>query len=202
MLFNLLIYALACKPVPTQTNFNLSEYTRASWYVHYRQGTAYLPSLNNYCVVATYDMERGSADAISVHNYASFGLSVGASVGRNSVLCAKPKHCFTPAKLRVGLCWLPDFFASDYWVLAAGPSPQRYDWAIVSGGQPTNRLRKYFPGIFVCTGDGLWLLSRNATHDQNQVDKQLQILKEMGVTTKLLNKVEQEGCDYSDMFIK
>lgn len=86
---------------------------------------------------------------------------------REANLCAVVASASEPAKLKVGPCFLPSIFYGDYWVVRAsqfgrtGSEPDArtdtYDWAIVSGGQPT------IPGTDGCrTGtdvnqSGAWL---------------------------------------------
>jgi lipocalin len=198
MLLGIAVQLLACTPVSVQRDFNLSEYVRASWYVQHQQQTSYLPLNNNYCVAATYNIDY-SSDKILVYNNARVGSIAGKLTNpKNRPLCARPKTCFAPAKLRVGTCLLPTFFSGDYWVLAAGPSNEDYDWAIVSGGQPRSRLSSYGE----CSTNGLWLLSRNPSYNKSQVDEQLTIVEGLGITTRLLNQVQQRGCNYSAFIIK
>ena len=195
--------ALVCPTVPTQSDFNVTEYVRSSWYIHAQQPTSYLTVDDNYCVVATYSIPDLSKTRISVYNYARKSSVNGKNVNaKHRVLCAKPSSCFYPSKLKVNLCWLPDFFAGDYWVIAAGPSRSNYEWAIVSGGQPTPSLVKGRTDKRICVGKGLWPFSRSKERNQTQIDLQLSIVNEVGISPLLLNPVIQTGCLYSDMYIK
>ena len=94
-------------------------------------------------------------------------------------------------------CFLPNLFAGDYWVIAVGPSSDNYEWAIVSGGQPTVQ---YEDG---CTTrndtvnhSGFWFLTRNQTVNNTLLEIMSDIAKDKGFTTSLLNDVKQEGCKY------
>lgn len=195
--------ALVCPTVPTQSNFNVTEYVRSSWYIHAQQPTPYLPPENNYCVVATYSIPDLTKTRISVYNYARKSSVNGKNVNaKNMVLCAKPTSCFYPSKLKVNLCWLPDFLAGDYWVIAAGPSSSNYEWAIVSGGQPAPVFMKGDSNKKMCVGKGLWLFSRRKERNQTQIDLQLSIINQVGISPLLLQPVAQDGCLYSDMYIK
>lgn len=203
LLISLTASTITCPQVITQTDFNLSEYVRSSWYVHAQQPTSYLPVENNYCVVATYDVADKDKNQISVYNYARRKSVDGKNVNaRNMRLCASVNSCFNPSKLEVNLCWLPKFFAGPYWVLAAGPSPAKYTWAIVSAGQPTERLLKRGNDRRICGSSGLWLFSRSPQRNQTQIDMQLSLIRALGVRTDLLMPVIQKDCAYSDMYIK
>ena len=188
----------SCPIVSTQDDFNLTEYTRKSWYVHRQQPTNYLPVEDNYCVVATYEDELAQKSTIGVYNYARRGSVTGPNVNSEGrVLCAKIPSCIVPSKLRVNICWLPDFLAGDYWVVAAGPRPGHYDWAIVSGGQP--RLRR---NSHECSPRGLWFFSRNQIRNDTLIRMQEGICRSKGISASLLHDVTQDGCDYEGMYIK
>lgn len=138
----------------------------ASWYIHMQQVNAYQKPAELHCVVATYNHDNRSSvpffsgAVVSVYNYANVGSVNGKAEGSPSgmVLCARmrnpnryvvarslvpSRHFFSrsPSELTVAPCFLPNFLGGPYWVVAAGPSADSYDWAIVSGGQP----KKHYP---------------------------------------------------------
>merc|ERR1740138_1714598 len=134
----------SCPKVSVQDNFNLTEYVRSTWYIQQQQVTEYLSEAENYCTIATYvpntkkTVPFFSGTVVEVYNYANEKKVNGKSEnGDGMVLCARVPDKKEPSKLLVAPCFLPNVLAGDYWVVAAGPSPSNYEWAIVSGGQPT-----------------------------------------------------------------
>lgn len=75
-----------------------------------------------------------------------------------------------------------------------------YDWAIVSGGQPT--IESGDDGK--CrTGDGvnnsgLWLFTREPVASEDTIAQIRQVLEEKGFDTSVLKPVKQAGCEYPD----
>merc|ERR550525_1390579 len=199
-----------CDEVTVQDNFNITEYVRASWFVQRQQITAYLPEESNYCVVATYELEDKKVPffdgkVASVYNYANRDEVNGPSQNAaQSVLCARQLDESEPAKLSVAPCYLPNALAGDYWVVAAGPSPDNYEWAIVSGGQPENKAEDGG-----CTnkergvnGSGFWFFTRAKVASQETLSAMEQIAVAKGFSLSLLENVEQEGCEYDGARIK
>ena len=192
-----------CPKINPLPDFNLTEYTKQRWYIQKQQVTSYLPVELNYCVTAQYKLSNKLipfyfGKVLSVFNYANFNEVNGPSTNKNNfTLCARMKNESDPARLLVAPCFLPNFFAGDYWVIAAGPSSNNYSWAIISAGQPTIR---YPDG---CTtrndtsnGSGLWFFTRNQTVSQDIIDEMSNKVKSLGYTTSQLNDVKQEGCKY------
>lgn len=200
-----------CPTPTTQSNVNLDEWTRATWYIQKQQENEYQPKDKLFCVSATYRVEPDrkvpffSGKVISVYNYANEGKVNGKPVnGRPGatetpglVLCGRQPDSDDAAKLVVAPCFLPNALAGDYWILGAGPSPDNYEWAVVSGGKPT---RKFADG---CTtkknginGSGLWIFTREPTGPEAErgVAAALDVLREKGYATSQLIDVPQEGC--------
>ena len=209
-----------CPLIKLQTNpmVNLTEYTRASWYVQQQQLTGYQPLEDLYCVTATYDSNNDtdvpffSGNVISVYNYANQGKVNGPSMGNYTPgtkhnfrqLCARELNQSEPEKLEVAPCFLPNLFDGAYWILEAGPTTTNYDWAIVIGGQPTKRIDNSS-----CTtsdtginGSGLWLFSRNQTLTDPVIRYLHRVLYLHNISTTLLHNVTQTGCNYSGAFLK
>merc|ERR1711939_910566 len=144
-----------CKPVTVQPNFNLTKFVGLhKWFIHKEMTIKYLPINERYCVVATYTQK--DATHVKVHNYANINHTNGpvddSDVHVKSLggICGISKDKSNPAKLEVGPCDLSiisRFAFGPYWVVAAGdlscvadncPQPEDYEWAFVSGGQPTH----------------------------------------------------------------
>ena len=144
---------------------------------------------------------------ISVYNYGRInGVNGTLENPDNYTLCARQPNSSNPAEIINAPCFLPNFLAGPYWVIAAGPSSYNYSWAIVSGGPPTVQ---YADGncstkLTGTNGAGLWLFTREpyGTSADTSVSLMRNILLEKGYTTSLLINVTQRGCNYSRAFIK
>lgn len=202
-----------CPKVTPIDNLNLTEWVRATWYIQEQQVTGYQKEKDLFCVSATYDTSEETrktvpffgGTVVSVFNYAEENEVNGNPTNPNNktVLCARIPDKNVPAKLLVAPCFLPNLLAGDYWVLAAGPSPDNYEWAIISGGQPTV---KYDDG---CTtkesgtnGSGFWLFSRSPVASAEQMAAMHQKAKDLGFTLSRLKQVPQDGCKREGAFIK
>lgn len=200
-----------CPKVTPLQDLNLTEWVRASWYIQEQQVTGYQSEKDLFCVSATYDVEPSrkvpffGGEVVSVFNYAEEDQVNGKPTNPNNktILCARVPDKNTPSKLLVAPCFLPNLLAGDYWVLAAGPSPDNYEWAIISGGQPTV---KYDDG---CTtketgtnGSGFWLFSRSEVAPADQLTMVKQKAKDLGFTLSRLHPVPQDGCKRDGAFIK
>ena len=192
-----------CTIVNTQPNFNLTEYIRERWYIQKQQITSYLPLNENYCVTAKYNISDKKiigykGVVLNVYNYANLYKVNGKQANKyNQVLCARVPNKTNPSKLLVAPCFLPNVFAGDYWVIAAGPESDNYEWAIVSGGQPTVR---YKDGCTTKTdgsnGAGFWYFSRVPMASNNVIKKLNKIAKSKGYTLSQLHNVTQKNCSY------
>merc|ERR1711939_759848 len=199
----------SCKTVDA-IDLNVTEYTRATWYSQMQQITKYLPTNTFYCVAATYETDTTkkvpffSGKVIAVNNYANVDKVNGKNQNDDgTVLCARVPDSNKPGKLEVAPCFLPNILSGDYWVVAAGPSSSNYEWAIISGGQPTVQ---YDDG---CTtketgtnGSGFWFFTREKIASQDTLDAMKAKAKSLGFTLSRLHSVTQEGCTYHGAIIK
>lgn len=202
-----------CTPIKLQTHpsVNLTEYIRASWYIQEQQLTGYQRLSDLYCVTATYNIDQRSkvpffeGKVISVYNYANQDRVNGTNMNNNqTVLCARVTNSSAPEKLVVAPCFLPNILGGPYYILAAGPETDFYEWAIIIGGQPTN-----YVGNNTCTtyedqinNSGLWLFSRKPQLVKEKIEKMKQILQQQNISTQLLKPVVQQGCEYRGAFLK
>lgn len=152
----------------------------------------YLPLNEFYCVRANYSIETPTS--LSVYNYANIDEVNGDATGGE--LCAVIKDDTEPAKLSVGPCPLPKLFYGPYWVLLAGPDSHDYEYALISGGQPTIDTGNGCKTGNGVNGSGLWVFSRTQVAPQSQIDMVLNAAADMGFDTSVLHPVEQEGCNY------
>jgi len=151
----------ACKQVTTVPDLNLTEYVRASWYSQIQQTVTYQTEKQLFCVVATYNIEPKrtvpffDGTVISVYNSAVNNNTTGIPENTNDkqVLCARVPDENIPSKLEV---------AGPYWIIAIGKNVMnRYDWTIVSGGQPTHQYPDgCTTGSKGYSGTGLWFFTR------------------------------------------
>lgn len=190
--------------------FDIDKYTEKSWFIQKQQVNPYQGEESLYCVVATYVPKNGYIQVLNTANTDSVNGTQQTEVDPDCEnLCANQIEGgsiqVAPCFFRYLLCF--GLFAGPYWVLAVGDN---YEWAIVSGGQPdVVKTVNATSGQTTCTtredgcinGSGLWLFSRSSTYNQTQIDIQEAKLKEMGIFTEALKKVEHEGCTYPD-FIK
>ena len=93
--------------------------------------------------------------------------------------------------------------AGPYWVIAAGPLPDFYEWVIVSGGAPTVRYPdgNCSTSLEGTNGSGLWLFTRSQ-NGTKYVPIMRDVLLNLGYTTSQLLNVTQQGCNYTGAFIK
>ena len=193
--------SLTCNNIQTLENFNLSEYVKHKWFIQKQQETLYLPKEYNYCVTARYELTNQTVpffdgNVLSVVNFAKKNNITGEPVNKNNTtLCARQTK--VKSKLLVAPCFLPNIFAGDYWIIDAGPKSNDYQWAIISGGNPT---QQYKNGCTTKTNtinnSGLWLFTKTQNASQQIIDYMLNKLKSVGFTTDLLNNVVQKGCKY------
>eukprot|EP00308_Calcidiscus_leptoporus_P016876 CAMPEP_0119354388 /NCGR_PEP_ID=MMETSP1334-20130426/3392_1 /TAXON_ID=127549 /ORGANISM="Calcidiscus leptoporus, Strain RCC1130" /LENGTH=379 /DNA_ID=CAMNT_0007367921 /DNA_START=94 /DNA_END=1233 /DNA_ORIENTATION=- len=194
-----------CPVVTTQSDFNLTEFVvGGKWYIHQQMNVLYLPSSNNYCVTASYEFK--SAAAVKVHNYANVDKVNGqvedsdANVGLLGGICGKVVDSADPSKLSVGPCNLPTWLPGargPYWIVAAGPSPAKYEWALVSGGQPTISTPNGCRTGEGINNSGLWIFTRSQARDEALLSQVRAIAAKMGYDLTVLKDVQQEGCDYT-----
>jgi len=200
------VRARDCPAVTPQQNFNLTEYVEGGkWYIQQQMAVSYLPASQNYCVTAQYSYTDASKTAAHVHNYANQDAVNGKvydsdkQLGILGGICADVADPAQPAKLSVGPCNLPSWLPGargPYWVLAAGPSADNYEWALISGGQPTHRATGGCRTGSGVNDSGLWIFTRKAERDQAVVDKLRDLAQDMGFDVSVLNDVQQAGCTY------
>ena len=89
-------------------------------------------------------------------------------------------------------------------MVAVGPRSNHYEWAVVSGGQPTQRVSNT-----TCTtrqtgvnGSGLWIFSRNRTMSNSTLSLVYEVMHDKGLSTSLLHNVTQVGCNYTGAVLK
>lgn len=216
----------SCPDLTVQSDFNVTEYLRASWYVQMQQKNGYQPMSSLNCVVATYnnsyhgktpsvpffggqvftvyndcrtDGKRGPVcnDFTSPQFKPSFAVP----------LCGRVPDAKEPAKITVAPCLLPNLLSGDYWVAAAGPSPANYEYALVVAGQPsvpksdgcTTPDTCSNPADFRC---GLWLFTREPKPAPSVLAKLMAAARLKGISTELLLPVNHTGCAYDGYVIK
>jgi len=197
----------SCPTVTTQPNFNLTNYvTGGKWYIQQQMAVLYLPENQNYCVTAQYSFTDSTKTKAHVSNYANEGGINGKvydsdkQVGILGGICADLPDPSEPAKLSVGPCNLPTWLPGArgaYWIVAAGPSADNYEWALISGGQPTHKADG---GCRTGTGindSGLWIFTRKAERDDELITKIRGIAQQKGFDLSVLNDVTQAGCQYT-----
>lgn len=213
LLITTLLSNLNCTPIKLQSDppINITEYSRASWYVQQQQLNGYQRENQLYCVMATYNTDNHShvpgfsGQVLSVYNYANQDKINGVPLNSNSsVLCARIPNQTRPEKLVVSPCFLPNFLSGPYWIVAAGPHQHYYEWAIVIGGQPTIKTSNT-----TCTtkergfsNSGLWIFSRSPVLQNDDLQYLRSLLIKKGISTDKLKNVTQTGCHYTDAFIK
>ena len=206
------IFNSSCPDIPPMNNFNTSEYIRSSWFIQQQQITGYQPRESLYCVAQTINETNHTVPfyngtTLSVYNYGRVGGVNGTRENsKNFTLCARQYNESEPSRLLNGPCFLPNIFAGPYWVLAAGPQPNNYSWAIVSGGPPNVRYSdgNCSTSLKGTNGSGLWLFTRQRFGEI--ADKYVGLMREwlvnQGITLSNLLPVTQQRCDFNGTFLK
>lgn len=193
-----------CPQIEVQEGFDLDDYISAPWYVQQQAVVAYLPEEDFFCVRASYSLvdEPGLFGrrrtktfpwgySINVENFAQ---DVNGNE-KGGPLCAYQPGS-EAAKLAVAPCFLPRFFAGDYWVVLHNETE---GYALVSGGQPTEESSTN-PGK-CSTGDGinnsgLWIFTREQKRNETLVTQVRGLAYDLGFDLDVLLDVDQEtGCD-------
>ena len=206
------VFTYSCPDISLQSEpqVNITEYIKSSWYIQQQQVNGYQTTDDLYCVVATYNIDSNShvpffnKKTISVYNYGNYQKINGKSMGTNMILCAREYNESSPEKLSVAPCFLPNLFAGPYWIIMVGPYTDRYEWAVVSGGQPSVKVTNT-----TCTtketgvnGAGLWIFSRNPVMNTTLLQTIRSELVKKGVAVSKLIDVPQQGCLYNNSYIK
>lgn len=201
-----------CPTISLQTNppINVTEYLKSSWYIQEQQINGYQKKEDLYCVLATYNIDNNSkvplfkGDVFSVYNYANSYRVNGESLNNSTVLCGRITNKDHSEKILVAPCFLPNILGGPYWIVLAGPYRNNYQWAVVSGGQPTVQITNN-----TCTtktsgvnGSGLWIFSRDKIMDKNTLKMIKQKMLDKGIATSRLLPVQQKGCNYNGAFLK
>ena len=189
-------FAQECPTIRVQEDFDLEVYASKRWYVQEQMEVHYLPKEQNNCVFAEYQQLSKNTFwgfNIQVHNYA-YDRQQHKSYDSGSFICAKTTE--VPAKLNVGPCWFPrisGWTTGAYWVL-------RHDedagYAVIIGGQPTNRSAKGCSTNHGVNNSGLWIFTRAQERDQKVVDLAREATKEFELDLSVLNQVDQTNCTF------
>ncbi|KAJ8601190.1 hypothetical protein CTAYLR_003218 [Chrysophaeum taylorii] len=200
-----------CKTVTPLSDVDLTEFLRATWYTQQQQVVKFQSTDDLYCVAATYALENRTVPffdglVISVYNYATEDEVNGEpqNTADGMVLCARLEDANITGKLAVSPCWLPNIAAAPYWIVAIHADDDgKYDWAVISGGQPTELQDD--GGCTTSTGSyagGLWIFSRDpVASNQTLADAQAAAV-DLGISLAELNDVPQDGCTYDGALIK
>merc|ERR1711871_496904 len=175
--------ASTCKTVSTEPNFNITAFTTGRWYTHEMMVIGYLPPKDFYCVYAEYSLDEAHLTA-KVHNYLNKGKVNGPAEGPTTFICAFVPNATVTSKLEVGPCVLPHFTYGPYWVVAAGSSKpnatDNYEWALISGGQPTIDTGSGCKTGDGVNGAGLWVFTRDSVRNNATVSAVREIAKAKG----------------------
>jgi len=144
--------------------------------------------------------KQASPTEVNVYNTASLEGVDGPQQNDGPPLKAVIDDPAVPSKLKVGPAFLPPSMYGDYWVVYAGPSEDKYEYGIVSGGPPTvpgaSGEGCVAGGPNELNGAGLWLF----TEDPNPSEETVKMLeakaKDLGLDLSVLEPVVQEGCTY------
>ena len=195
----------ACPTVTPQQGFNLTTFIDGKWFIHQQMPILYLPARDNFCVTAEYS--RLDSGGLKVHNYANVNRVNGEvydsdkNIGFLGGICADVPDAKSPAKLSVGPCYVPKWLPAargPYWVLAVGgASASRYDWALISGGQPTDKEAGGCRTGFGINNSGLWIFTRSSIRDEALLQKIRSLAEAKGFDLSVLKDVEHKGCNYA-----
>lgn len=215
-----------CPSIEVQESFNITEYLRASWYVQKQQVNGYQRPNSLNCVVATYnETYRGTPGSVPFFGGTVFTVYNDCRLEGNHgpvcnnftspdfkpsfaiPLCARVRDPSQPAKLSVAPCVLPNLLSGDYWVAAAGPSSDNYQYAVVIAGQPTIKRSDGCTTPDTCTNPaqfscGLWLFTREATPSPKVMAQVEAAAQNKGISLELLRTIDHKGCSYEGYEIK
>lgn len=204
-----------CLPVNTVTNFNVTAYASAPWYVQQQATNAYTPLESNRCVTAQYTVRDESqlswwekslwGYTIDVFNYAETTETdnSGSRSSSGGSLCADYDET-TPSKLTVAPCWLPQWIGGPYWVVSYREG-QDNGYALVSGGTPGFLVAGEETGCGVRGADpccktgeginrsGLWILTRQRNPPEVLVAEVRGVASRLGFSTSVLFNVTHDS---------
>lgn len=192
------------QPIPALDNDRFIEF---SWFIQQQQINGYQPRESLFCLVQTLELEGREVPffdgtVISVYNYGNMNEVNGPpSNDDNQTLCARQEDPADRARIINAPCFLPNVLAGPYWVVAADVVD--YEWAIVSGGAPTEVYDDGCTTRLEGVNDaGLWLFSRTPVAPAEQVEAMRAVLRNMGYTLQELLPVVQAGCRYEGARLK
>lgn len=208
----------SCKSVAPvdPAEFDVDEWTRATWYVQEQQINGYQPAEDLFCVSATYNLENKrvpffAGTTISVYNVATES-DFEENGAEGTVLCGRVRDEDKGSTLSVAPCFLPNIFSGPYWPVYIETNGTEYTVAVVSGGQIEVESGTDEDGNQLCTtkeegvnGAGLWIFSRVPEDSTETMDRVKQEMNKLGIaTSSLVNVVQGSDCEdsYSRRFIK
>lgn len=200
-----------CETVEPLADLDLDLFLEHTWYAQQQQLTSYQPADELYCVSATYNSSGAtipffSGLVLSVYNYADKDEVNGEPVNTadGQVLCASQPDSTIAGKLGVAPCFLPSLFTGSYWIVAVGESDGSYDWLVVSGGQPNTEQDDGLCTVGSSTSyfGGLWIFTKDNVASPETLQAAQDAATGLGISLALLEDVPQEGCTYSEAYIK
>eukprot|EP00617_Octactis_speculum_P026419 CAMPEP_0185756742 /NCGR_PEP_ID=MMETSP1174-20130828/15154_1 /TAXON_ID=35687 /ORGANISM="Dictyocha speculum, Strain CCMP1381" /LENGTH=300 /DNA_ID=CAMNT_0028435835 /DNA_START=14 /DNA_END=919 /DNA_ORIENTATION=- len=202
-----------CATVEPLAAVDIDLFLEHTWYSQQQQITSYQPADELYCVSATYNNSGASIPffsgfVASVYNYGDKDAVNGEPVNTadGQVLCASQSDPAIAGMLGVAPCFLPTLFTGAYWIVAVGESESdgAYDWVVVSGGQPNTEQDDGLCTIGSPTGyfGGLWIFTRESVASAETLQAAQEAVTALGISSALLVDVVQEGCTYSEAYIK
>jgi len=178
-------------------DFNLTAWTAHPWYIQ-KQAEVIYQKPPFFCVRANY--KQASPTEVDVYNTASLEGVDGPQQNDGPPLKAVIDDPAVPSKLKVGPAFLPPSMYGPYWVVYAGPTKDKYEYGIVSGGPPA------LPGASgegcvaggpnELNGAGLWLFTEDPNPSEETVKMLEDKAKDLGLDLSVLEPVVQEGCTY------
>lgn len=215
------------------TPFNKTEYIKKTWYIQKQQTNGFQPVEDLFCVTATYN-ETFRGDPLSLgplgneapdggyflafNNCHKGGTNSGTRCAEHadpafepgfaSPLCARNYQVDVPSAIKVAPCGLPQSLSGDYWVAAAGPAQNNYEWALVVAGQTTELLDD---GLCTtpdsCSGAaqtdcGLWVLTRAKVPSAEVMAAVEDAAAKQGISFQKMINIDHSDCNYDGYFIK
>ncbi|KAI3640315.1 hypothetical protein MIR68_001193 [Amoeboaphelidium protococcarum] len=216
-----------CPPTGLRSvpNLNLTAYTYDRWFIQYQTANSYQSPDQLFCVSAYYKIQSVGQDpswynsffrwirygpgvtTIDVYNYANRGVNGEVTQGNLSAIALDAQN--NPGDLLVGPGFLPRWLYGPYTIVAAYPGPDRYDWAIISGGLPKNKnattgycsTKSAASSTVFDNGNdqGFWFFHRKQVASTSEIDSMFKTAKALGYETGNLIKVQQDGCEYKNI---
>ena len=182
------------RKVAPMSNMNHSQFLNKMWYAQQVMPVVFQRKDDAFCQRDYYTMD--GTNGVSMQSYWNKGAVDGTE--KQILMHGIIEDLNEPSHMLVGFKPMPRFMRGPYWVIAAGPSPDRYDWMIVSGGEPriqgrdgkckTGRMFNY---------SGLWLFTSLPIPGPGVITTMRSVLTDLGYDLSVLINVEHRGCDYS-----